>query len=72
MSQTLPAELDALFYQGTLVRGGEREAWEFLLELAEYTVRGEVSYAQAAALCDMLGISHDEHDAAIRRAATIN
>lgn len=72
MSQTLPTELDALLFRGQLVRGGEWEAWDFLLELAEFTVRGEVSPAQAAALCDMLGLSHEEHAAAILRARAIN
>jgi hypothetical protein len=72
MSQTLPTELDALLFRGELVRGGDYEQWQFMLELAEYTVRGDVSPAQASALCDMLGLSHDEHEAAVRRAQAIN
>lgn len=72
MSQSLPTELDALIFRGCCLRGQETEAWQFLLELAEYTVRGEVTEAQAAALCDMLGLSQDEHAIAVERARGVN
>jgi hypothetical protein len=56
MSQTLPTELDTLVYRGLLLPAEEDDPLEFLRELAECTARGEVTEAQAAALCDMLGV----------------
>lgn len=64
MGQSLPAELDALIFRGSCTRGDVCESWWFLLELAE----SPLSEAQASALCDVLGISQAERDAALQRA----
>lgn len=68
MSQSLPVELDALIWRGSCLRGDAEESWEFLLELAE----SQLSDAQASALCDLLGISDAERDAALQRARGVN
>jgi hypothetical protein len=72
MSQTLPTELDGLLYRAHVARGDTDETWAFLLELAEYTARGEVTETQARAFCDMVGISHAEHAATVKRARSVN
>ena len=72
MSQTLPTELDTLIARGLLLPGDEDDRWQFLLELAEHTTRGEVTHAQAAALSDMLGLGHADLEAAIDRAQAFN
>lgn len=72
MSQSLSAPLDSLLFKGQLAAVGDVNRWQFLLELAEYTVRGEVSESQAAALCDMLGLGAADHAAAVERARGVN
>lgn len=68
VSQALPLELDALIFRGNCTRGDADESWCFLLELAE----SQLSDAQASALCDLLGISDAERDAARQRARGCN
>lgn len=68
MSQTLPTELDTFVYRGLLLPGDEDDPLVFLQELAESTVRGEVSDAQALALCNMVGLGPGDHAAAVARA----
>jgi hypothetical protein len=72
MSLNLPRELDTLIFRGLLLPGDDEDSWLFLLDLAESTVRGEVSPEQARALCDMLGLSHGDHAAAVERARRVN
>lgn len=69
MSQALPAELDGLIFRGFCIRGDPHDEWGFLLELAEFTARGEVTATQAAAIRDILGLDADEHAAAVERAS---
>lgn len=68
MSQALPVELDALIFQGSVTRGDCDASFSFLLELAG----SQLSDAQASALCDLLGISDAERDAALQRARGVN
>jgi hypothetical protein len=68
VSQTLPLVLDALIFRGNCARGEVSGSWEFLLELAESPLSDE----QASALCDVLGISDAERDAAVQRARGSN
>lgn len=72
MSQTLPAELDTFVYRGLLLPGDEDDPLVFLQELAESTVRGEVTEQQALALCSMVGIGGADHAAAVARARGVS
>lgn len=68
VSQSLPIELDALIFRGCVTRGDAGESWEFLLDLAG----SQLSDDQASALCDLLGISDAERDAAVQRSRGSN
>lgn len=70
--QSLPTELDSLVARGLMLPGDDDDPWEFLLELAECTVRGEVTEAQAVVLCGLMGLTHADHAAAVARARGVN